>query len=212
MAYDKTQPTDTTKIRNLGVVIRPNWVAIEDGDDTFRPLAVNLQNRTPSASPNDPVLLADTSKLYCKDDGSGVAETFDMDAAGNIIQMTEAGKLGSQNTGIYTNSISFDGGTSAFTKILQPSGWLISNSAGVLQSGSGDLTVSRDSAGLYTIGFVVAPATTTFVGFAIPQNTSGRRSISCQQYTATEFKVRIYSNSTGSNEDEPFQVIVFGGR
>jgi hypothetical protein len=212
VAFDKTQPTDTTKIRNLGVVIRPNWVAIEQGDDTFRPLAENLQNRTPSALPPDPTLLADTSKLYCKEDGSGVAELFNMDATGQIIQLTEDGNMGGQTTGIYTNSISFDGGTSAFTKILQPSGWLISNSAGVLQSGSGDLTVSRDAQGLYSIGFVVAPATTTFVGFAIPQNTTSRRSISCEQYIATGFKVRIYSNSTGSDEDEPFQVIVFGGR
>jgi hypothetical protein len=81
VAFDKTQPTDTTKIRNLGVVIRPNWVAIEQGDDTFRPLAENLQNRTPSALPPDPTLLADTSKLYCKEDGSGVAELFNMDAS-----------------------------------------------------------------------------------------------------------------------------------
>ena len=76
MAFDKTQPTDTTKIRNLGVVIRPNWVAIEEADSTFRPYALNLQNRTPLGVSNDPASIADTYILYEKDDGSGNPELF----------------------------------------------------------------------------------------------------------------------------------------
>jgi hypothetical protein len=147
VAFDKTQPTDTTKIRNLGVVIRPNWVAIEQGDDTFRPLAENLQNRTPSALPPDPTLLADTSKLYCKEDGSGVAELFNMDATGQIIQLTEDGNMGGQTTGIYTNGVSVSMAElrQIHKTVWQPSAWFISNGCRIVNYSTnwnfGDLTV-----------------------------------------------------------------------
>jgi len=71
MAYDSTQPTDTTKIRNLGVVIRPNWVAIETGDATFQPQALNLISRPSVPVATDPTVIADTYTMYCKEDANG---------------------------------------------------------------------------------------------------------------------------------------------
>ena len=67
MTWDPSQPTDTTKIRNLGIVIRPNWQAIEAADSSFKPVALNLDNRTPLGVANDPTAIADAYLLYCKD-------------------------------------------------------------------------------------------------------------------------------------------------
>jgi len=76
MVFDSSQPKDTTKLRLLGDVIRPNWEAIEEGDETFKPKAINL------IKGSDPSSIADTFRLYSKDDGSGGTELFGVNAGG----------------------------------------------------------------------------------------------------------------------------------
>ena len=88
MVWDITQPTDTTKIRNLGIVIRPNWQAIQEADSTFKPQALNLNNRTPLAVANDPTPIANAYIPYCKDDSAGNPELFGIDENGVISQFT----------------------------------------------------------------------------------------------------------------------------
>lgn len=96
MAFDETQPTDTTKIRNLGVVIRPNWEAIVEGDSTFQPWATNYASRTPLAVTNDPTAIEHAYILYSKDDASGVSQLYGIDENSVITQFTN----GAQQTGI----------------------------------------------------------------------------------------------------------------
>ena len=80
MAWDITQPTNTTKLRNLGVVIRPNWSAIETADSTFIPEALNLADRTAGVIvPTDPAVIADTVILYSKQDGAGKPQAYAVD-------------------------------------------------------------------------------------------------------------------------------------
>lgn len=88
MAFDKTQPTNTTKIRNLGTVIRPNWQAIEEGGVSFKPYATNFANRTPLAVPNDPPAIANTFILYCKQDSTGLPQLYGCDQTGRILQIS----------------------------------------------------------------------------------------------------------------------------
>ena len=88
MAFDKTQPTDSTKIRNLGTVVRPNWVAIEDADSSFKPVGLNLDNRTALAVANDPTAIADASILYCKDDVAGDTQVFAINENSTITQLS----------------------------------------------------------------------------------------------------------------------------
>lgn len=88
MAWDISEPQDTTKIRDLGTVIRPNWVAIDQAESTFTPIAFNFANRTPDPAANDPAAIADTYILYCKDDSGGDPELFGIDESSNIIQFT----------------------------------------------------------------------------------------------------------------------------
>lgn len=90
MAYDSTQPTNTTKLRNVGVVIRPNWIAIEDGDPTFKPKAINLNNRTPLGVPNDPGAVANSYILYSKQDPAGNVQLYGIDPASRVTQMSLA--------------------------------------------------------------------------------------------------------------------------
>jgi len=101
MAWDKSQPQNTTKIRNLGNVITPNWDAIETADQTFKPQALNLDNRTALALP-DPGVIADAIILFSKDvkgtDSVTSAQLYAIDENSNTIQLT-AGPVAASNNG-----------------------------------------------------------------------------------------------------------------
>jgi len=95
MTFDATQPANSTKIRNLGTVIRPNWEAIEQGDDSFIPYSLNLYDRSngPPPSSADPDYLETAYKLYCKQDAEGNPELFgrnviDSGATNNQVQLS----------------------------------------------------------------------------------------------------------------------------
>lgn len=88
MAWVITEPTDTTKIRNLGIVIRPNWVAIQNADSTFKPLGLNFNDRTVAGAPVDPTAIADAYIMYCKTDTAGNSELFGINETSGIIQFT----------------------------------------------------------------------------------------------------------------------------
>lgn len=99
MAYDSTQPTNSTKIRNLGVVIRPNWVAIEQADSSFKPYAINFNNRTELEISVDPTAIANSYILYCKTDGAGNSELYGINPNSNVIQLTRGIPTISSNGG-----------------------------------------------------------------------------------------------------------------
>jgi hypothetical protein len=87
MAFDKTQPKNTTKIRLLGEVIRPNWEAIESGDNTFMPKAINLENRVSS----DPTAIANSVIIYAKEDTTGKPQLFSIDPDSVVTQLSGGG-------------------------------------------------------------------------------------------------------------------------
>ena len=69
MAFDKTLPTDSSKIRKLGEEIRPNWVAIEQAETTFVPIALNLKDRTEAGTvPEAAAQIDDAVVVYAKQD------------------------------------------------------------------------------------------------------------------------------------------------
>ena len=88
MAWNLTQPADTAKIRDLGVLIRPNWDAIEQGDLTFKPKAINLNDRTISGPSANPTPIADSYIVYSKSVAAGNSELYGIDESGNILQIT----------------------------------------------------------------------------------------------------------------------------
>ena len=88
MVWDKTKPQDSTKIRNLGNVITPNWDAIESAADTFMPQAINFADRTPLGVPSDPAVLAATVKLYSKQDTASKPQLYAIDPDSVKTQLT----------------------------------------------------------------------------------------------------------------------------
>ena len=136
MAYDPTQPTDSTKIRNLGTVIRPNWQAIEDADSSFKPVGINLDNRTPLVVPNDPVAISETVIPYCKDDVAGDPQLFVIDQSSNVTQLTGIGSIKAWAT--------FNGST------------------GAVADGYNIASVTRNSTGNYTVAFTTNLASANY--------------------------------------------------
>lgn len=93
MAWDATLPADSTKIRDLGTVIRPNWVAIEQAGSTFKPYAVNFIDRTPSVAPIDPVAVSGSMVLYCKRDAAAAPQLYCINPSSTILQLTGMGTI-----------------------------------------------------------------------------------------------------------------------
>ena len=83
MAWDKTEPKDTTKLRNLGVVIRPNWEAIESAEATFKPVGLNLDNNAV-----DRTAIADAVVLYTKKTPAGKPQGYAIDPDDSISHLT----------------------------------------------------------------------------------------------------------------------------
>ena len=89
MPFDALQPTNTTKIRNLGTVIRANWKAIEEGEASFKPQEINFPNRTVlGVVPVDPVAIANTVILYSRTNAGGHTVLYAEDPASQISQIT----------------------------------------------------------------------------------------------------------------------------
>lgn len=97
MAWQITEPTDNTKIRDLGVVIRPNWAAIQTASSSFTPDAFNLRDRTVAGLPVDPTAIADVYSLFCKTDAAGNSELFGIDDNSVVSQFTSTDRLLAQN-------------------------------------------------------------------------------------------------------------------
>lgn len=89
MVFDPSLPANATKLRLAPGVIQDNWVAIEEAGASFKPYAINLNNRTQiGAIPNDPAAIADTYITYCKETSGGTPELYGISAAGAISQLT----------------------------------------------------------------------------------------------------------------------------
>lgn len=88
MAFDPALPANSTKLRLAPGVIQDNWSAIEEAQSSFKPYAVNLNNRTPLGVANDPVAIADAYIAYCKDDAAGNPELFGINESSQITQLT----------------------------------------------------------------------------------------------------------------------------
>lgn len=83
MAWDTNLPADTTKIRDLGVVIRANNTAIAGGDTSLAPPRWNIANTggTPPAT-------ASMVRIYGDNDSAGNAQIFAIDPSSNKSRIT----------------------------------------------------------------------------------------------------------------------------
>lgn len=90
MPFDKTQPADSTKIRNLGVVIRPNWTAIEEAEPSFKVFSMNFVDRStlPAPTPVNPAAIADVYQLFCKKDSGGHPQLYVESPGGSVVKIS----------------------------------------------------------------------------------------------------------------------------
>jgi hypothetical protein len=220
MAFDKTLPTNATKIRNYPTVLTDNFSAIEEGDITLKYWQVNFieRNSVPGAPPptNDPTRADNTMILFSKQDGAGETELWILDdrSPANNYQITEAGKLGSQNTQFVTQDISFGTETSTYSSTNMIAYWAIISSGGAVVASSGGITAVRNSTGRYTVTFTTPQSTVNYGVNVTCENTStGDNPHICNYFSKNinNFQVLI-KNQNGTSVDRAFTITIYGGR
>ena len=112
MAFDKSKPTNSEKIRELGEVIRPNWDAIETADETFKPQGLNFDDRTALGIADDPTAIADAVITYCKQDTSGDPQLYAINPSSVISQLTGSFSAAASGTTTVQGGIIVKWGTS----------------------------------------------------------------------------------------------------
>lgn len=201
MTFNPGEPQDTTKIRNLGTVIRPNFLTILEGHTSFKPYAINLQNRTPLVVSNDPANIAGSTQYYTKNDGGGVAEGHIRPPAGSIIQLTDAGRIGGPTQGFQMQNIQFNGANINYGRNQVVSAYAKWDLNGDLLGPAFRCSVSRTSVGRYQISLTGARTSVNYIVNATPTATASiiRVSASVQPVSTTVFTVFI--SRTGTSND-----------
>lgn len=91
MAWDKSLPSNSTKIRNYPTVLGANFAAIEEGGDTLQFWKSNYIERDaiPSAPPATPTRIDNTLQLYSRQvDSQRQLFLLDAESPANDIQLT----------------------------------------------------------------------------------------------------------------------------
>lgn len=215
MAWSKILPGNNEKIRNLGSVIRPNWEAIEEGDDVgvanmLQMRSVQLDNRTGLAANSDPITNAGTHYVYSKDDGGGTQEGFMKDSAGNVLQLTNGGKIGSTSMNYEADTISFDATRTYNENNIVPAWGYVAS--GALSYGNGVSSVAKISTGLYEITFTAGRLTTTSYAVVAMGVTNVSSSWDGSTKTTTNFRCQFRQSADGSLKDSNFFFMVTGGQ
>jgi len=233
MPFNPAEPQDTTKIRNLGSVIRDNWDGIYKAEDSFLPWAINLPDRQISVPGQiDPVAIPGSAGppatpaafiLYCKEDVLGGFEFFGIDSLSQIIQFTSDGNIGSSATNFIINNFKFGSNATIYNagNIVKARGSI--SSAGVLQAGSSNITsASKTATGNYTVNIaadVLEVGSKYHVSAICTSSSSGSnaRTIWCYSkavpVAAAVTAIKFYVNNASGAAliDESFDVIVTGG-
>ena len=98
MPFNQANPADNEKIRRLGIVIRPNWKAIEEGSENdanpnkLKYWALNLFERDniPAAPGADAPQVDEGIALYSKTDSdSGLPELFFRAEDSTVVQLSK---------------------------------------------------------------------------------------------------------------------------
>jgi len=134
MVWDKSQPQDTTKLRRLGIVTRPNWEAIETADKTLKPHGINFADRNAAGVPADPTAITDAVILYSKKDGAGKPQLYSIDPDSNVVGISTNQVTNSANTGT-------GGGTIYKTEMFLKDGKRYVTYAGLTTAAVGSATI-----------------------------------------------------------------------
>lgn len=222
MAWDNTQPTNVTKIRNLGVVIRPNWLAIEQAESTFKPYALNYTDRTAAGLAVNPTAIPTAYIVYCKQDAAGNPELFGISSTSTVTQFVRAGRIGLPTQGVNALNFIMDATTFSYGKNQMIVATGSFSSTGALLSGVNMVASAHPDDGEYTVR----------VNADVLLNSNYQVLCSCQNngtFADSERVINVVSKGTpsagnptnlsfvirsggGTRHDQRFDVIVVGGR
>ncbi len=199
MAWDTSQPEDTTKIRNLGVVIRPNWVAIEEADSTFQPQALNFTDRTVAGVAVNPTAIADAFISYCKTDTAGNSELFGIDENSNVIQYSYGGRMGGPSTNLTMTNFRFSTSTTTYTRsnIIIAYGRFSSGGGTVVAN---NCSIARISTGTYRVTLNPVASNSLYVPIAVANDEGNARICKVSVSSASQFTIHII-NENASDRD-----------
>lgn len=209
MAFDNTQPTNTTKIRNLGVVIRPNWVAIETADSTFKPQALNFKDRTVAGLPVNPTALSDTFISFCKESAAGNSEFWGIDESSRVIQFSEVGRIGGPSQSFHLNTFRFDSRVQDYSinNVVHAYGRFSSNGATIVAN---NCSIVRNSTGRYTVTLSIAATNSLIVPVATCFDEGDARIVKVAVTSSSVFTIHVV-NESGSSRDCGVFFHVVGG-
>lgn len=221
MAWDSTKPADTGKIRLAPAEITDNFKAIQNADLAGSPYlnyrSLQMADRTALAVAADPAVAASTCYIYSKQDGGGTQELYVRDAASNIIQVSNGGKIGSTATNFEADSVSFDG-TVTYNEHNMFRAWGIVNAATtafvtnngfpgtVTNGGTGIATI--DITGMGPGGADFATANDYAVMATAARDTGGPKNclVSVYNKTATAFSYKVTWGYAASDSGRAFEV------
>lgn len=209
MAFDRTQPQNTTKLRDVGNVIRPNWQAIELAESSFQPEAINFTDRIVVGVPDNPVAITDAFISYCKTDSAGNSEFFGIDESSNVIQYSFGGRLGSETTNLTVGNINFDTNTVNYghNNIIQAYGEFDKDGVTIVASGC---TIAYVSTGVYRITFSVALPNSNYVAVATAANEGSARICKIGKVDNTNFTVNIINEDTAPRDTGAYFMVCGG--
>jgi len=210
MSFDASKPANDEKIRNLGTVIRANWLAIQQADSTFQPWAVNFVDRSTIVGSNTPTAITDVGQVYARNDGSET-ELFWQDDQSNELQLTtqgEIGTAGASGTRYRFRDFTYDG-TFRYSYDVLPTAWANIDSLGNINSQFNVASCVLSGTGNYTITFDTAMNDANYVALGTVVGNSGIAVISAQ--STTQVVITTYT-AGGSAQIRNFNLLVVGGR
>lgn len=193
MAWDKTKPDSTTKIREEPALITDNWEAIEENDSgvaasSLNQWVVHLIDRSTIGGSNTPARIDNIGLLYCRNDGSNNEFYFeDSQNPANEIQMTADGKMGSATTEMVAQDIAFGSVSTAYAapNVITAYGRFNSSTATVLDQFG--CTIGAVGGSSTTITFSTARSTTNYIAVATNSNTAFGAKVAVSAQNLTDF-------------------------
>ena len=218
MTWDKTLPSNTTKIRQYPTVLTANFAAVEEGDSTLQQWKINLiqRNAIPSAPPVTPAKIANVVQVYAKQSIFSRSELFVTDdhSPVNTIQLTQDGKIGAQGQDIRANNYFY--GADTIGRGLWSSPTIVGriDESGAVLTGSQGIASVSIASNVFTVNFTASRITNTnYMVLVTPQfGSSSNPRFACWDNKTTS-SVDVYVvNQNGTKARRPFDIIIFGGR
>lgn len=208
MVWNNALPSNTSKIRNLGSEIRPNWAAIEQGDATLKIQASNLKDRTVAGLSVDPTAIADTFIIYCKESAAGDSEFYGIDENSNVIQLSAKGRIGGPTSNYKIQNFQFSD-TTNYTRnnIIMAYGRFDSAGTTIIAN---NCSIARTSAGTYVVTLNPDPGTLNYVPVVTPIDDGTTKVPKILPLTSSTFRISISDTSNVPRDTGGFFHVVGG--